>query len=160
MQKGPVDVKQKKIILLFTRFVKNCSMKLFIQLFCFLFILSSCGGGDKKAESKTYEDAKETLEEKEKKQPLEFLSVSGADKKNLFGQTVITGKVKNKATVCAYKNIRIKMVCFKEGRQVEEHEDVLKESLQPNNSNDFKTRYRLPKGTDSVALSVMSASVK
>jgi hypothetical protein len=51
------------------------------------------------------------------------------------------------------------MLCYKDGKMVEEREDVLDDVIKPNTDNDFKTRYRLPKGTDSIDLSVMSASV-
>jgi len=42
---------------------------------------------------------------------------------------------------------------------VEEHEDTIDEIIIPNSTKDFKTKYRLPKGTDSIALSIMNASV-
>jgi len=40
-----------------------------------------------------------------------------------------------------------------------EHEDVNDDVIKSNSINNFKIKYRLPKGTDSIALSVMSASV-
>jgi hypothetical protein len=51
------------------------------------------------------------------------------------------------------------MLCFKNNKLVEEHEDVIEDIIKPNSTKGFKTRYRLPKGTDSIALSVMSATV-
>jgi len=99
------------------------------------------------------------MKQKEKKHPLQFLHVEGDNKKNIIGQTVIHGTIYNKATIASYKDVRIKMLCYKDGKMVEEHEDVLDDVIKPNTDNDFKTRYRLPKGTDSIDLSVMSASV-
>lgn len=133
-------------------------MKYFFSILA-LILLFSCGSSDIKSETDTYKKAKESLSDKEKKNPLKFLSVTGDDKKNLIGQTVINGNVTNTATVIAYKDIRIKMLSYKDGKMVEEHEDVIDDLVKPGNTKNFKTRYRLPKGTDSIALSVMSAVV-
>ena len=51
------------------------------------------------------------------------------------------------------------MLCYKDGKMVEEHEDIIDDVIKPNSDKDFKTKYRLPKGTDSIDLSVMSASI-
>ncbi|HRI20764.1 MAG TPA: hypothetical protein PLA68_07410, partial [Panacibacter sp.] len=110
-------------------------------------------------ETQNYEQAKESLKDKETKQPLKFLSVKGDDKKNLIGQTVIRGTITSSATVAAYKDVRIKILCYKDGRMAEEHEDVINDVVKPAGTKSFKTKYRLPKGTDSIALSVMSATV-
>jgi hypothetical protein len=42
---------------------------------------------------------------------------------------------------------------------MEEHEDVIDAVIKPNNEKKFKTKYRLPKGTDSIHLSVMNATL-
>ena len=127
-------------------------------LCCCIAMLLACGDAKKSADQ-AYETHKESLEDTEKKNPLRFLTVKGDDKKNLIGQTVIKGTVTNTASVVTYRDIRLKMLCFKDGRQVEEHEDVIGETVAPGASQEFKTRYRLPKGTDSIAISVMSAAV-
>ena len=121
--------------------------------------MNSCSGSETKTDEQAYTEQKESLEQKEKKHPLQFLHVEGDNKKNIIGQTVIHGTIYNKATIASYKDVRIKMLCYKDGEMVEEHEDVLDDVIKPNTDNDFKTRYRLPKGTDSIDLSVMSASV-
>ncbi len=80
------------------------------------------------------------------------------DKRNLIGKTVVTGVIANNATVCSYKKVRIKMLFYnREGKLVENHEEVVDEVIKANNKASFKSRYFTPKGTDSVALSVMSA---
>src|SRR5215813_6634092 len=137
----------------------NMFMKLFC-LFCFITpFLSSCGNSEKKFDQQSYQQHKESLADKEKKNPLAFLIVSGDSKKNLIGQTVIHGKITNKATVCSYQDVRIKMLCYKDHKMVEEHEDLIDDIVKPNTAINFKTHYRLPKGTDSVALSAISASI-
>ena len=133
-------------------------MKYFFSILAFM-LAASCGSGEQKLDTESYEKSKETLIDKEKKNPLNFLSVTGDDKKNLIGQTVVRGKIKNTASVTAYRDVRIKMFCYKNGSMVEEHEDLVDEVVKPNTTEDFKTKYRLPKGTDSIALLVMSAAV-
>lgn len=129
-----------------------------LTLYCLIALLVACGN-EKQTGEQEYATHKESLEDTEKKYPSRFLTVKGDDKKNLIGQTVIRGTITNTATVVPYRDVRVKMLCFKEGRQVEEHEDVISEMIAPGTSQDFKTRYRLPKGTDSIALSIMSAAV-
>ena len=134
-------------------------MKYFFSILLFVFTASCGAGNNEKTATQTYEKAKESLLDKEKKNPLQFLTVHGDDKKNLIGQTVVRGTIINNATVAAYKDVRIKMLCFKDGSMVEEHEDIIDDIVKPSSSRDFKTRYRLPKGTDSIALSIMDASL-
>jgi hypothetical protein len=135
------------------------AMKLFSTFCIALFLLTSCGSSEKKFDSQSYEQHKESLAEKEKKNPLAFLRVAGDDKKNIIGQTVVRGKISNKATISSYKDVRIKMLCYKDNKVVVEHEDVIDDMIKPNSTDNFKIKYRLPKGTDSIALSVMSADV-
>lgn len=131
----------------------------FLFLLLSLYLISCSSRSEQKFDDKTYEQHKESLEEKEKKDPLHFLHVAGDDKKNLIGQTVVRGTIINNATVCTYKDVRVKMLCYKDGKMMEEHEDVIDKEIKANSKEDFKTKYRLPKGTDSIALSIISASV-
>ena len=127
----------------------------FIILAC---TVLSCKNSDKSKKA-DYEKTKEELAEKEKQNALDFLTISGSDKRNLLGKTVIDGTVQNTATVSSYKDVRIKMLFFKQSVQVANHEQVLDETLEPGEKHEFKSRYKTPKGTDSVALSVMSAEI-
>ena len=130
-------------------------MKVLIAIM-FLVTLFSCKD---KFDTKTYQETKESLAQRENAHPEQFLKISSDDKKNLFGATVIKAKIVNTASVAAYKNTRIKMLCYKNGIRVEEHEDVMPETIKPGTVKNFKTKYHLPKGTDSLALSIMSADV-
>src|SRR5689334_12715588 len=124
-----------------------------LYFFCFiLFLLSSC-----KLDEKDYKNTKQTLALKEKSHPEAFLKLTSNDKKNLFGATIIKGKIYNTASVCGYKSTRVKIICYHNGIRVEEHEDVFPDLIKPGNVSNFKTKYHLPRGTDSIALSVMSA---
>jgi len=122
----------------------------------FVFSIVSC---KEKFDSKTYEENKESLAGREKEHPEQFIRISSDDKKNLFGTTVIKCRLINTASVCWYKNTRVRVLCYKDGVRVEEHEDVIPEVIKPGNVKNFRSRYHMPKGTDSLALSVMSADV-
>ena len=110
-----------------------------------------------KFDDKTYEQNKISLAQRENDHPDQFLKIWSDDKKNLFGATLIKGKIVNTASVAVYKNTRIKMLCYKNGIRVEEHEDIMPQLIKPGTVKNFKIRYHLPKGTDSLVLSVMSA---
>jgi hypothetical protein len=128
-------------------------MKFLLAVSCMLFLFSCKESFD----NKTYEENKINLAQRESDHPDQFLKISSDDKKNLFGATIIKGKIVNTASIAVYKNTRLKMLCYKNGIRVEEHEDVIPELIKPGTVKNFKIRYHLPKGTDSLALSVMSA---
>lgn len=126
-----------------------------------LVTLSACSNSDKKGTEKTkdqYEQTKESLGETEKKNPGRFLSVSGHDKRNLIGQTVVKGTLSNNATVSSFKDVELEISFFsKTGALLEKDKETIYETLSPGDSKNFKTKYFAPKGTDSVALKVMGA---
>lgn len=108
----------------------------------------------------TYEKAKESLEEREKKNPVAFISVSSKDKHNLIGQTVIKGTVNNNAKVCVYKDVELELSFFsKTGVLLEKDSEKIYEVIEPGKSANFKTKYFAPKGTDSVGLKIVGATV-
>ena len=128
-------------------------MKFLLAVSCMLFLFSCKESFD----NKTYEENKINLAQRESDHPDQFLKISSDDKKNLFGATIIKGKIVNTASIAVYKNTRLRMLCYKNGIRVEEHEDIIPELIKPGTVKNFKIRYHLPKGTDSLALSVMSA---
>lgn len=110
------------------------------------------------AEKDSYEKAKESLKEKEKKNPTAFLKVSSKDKHNLIGQTVIKGTVVNAAKVCVYKDIELELSFFsKTGVLLEKDNETVYEAIEPGKSADFKSKYFAPKGTDSVGIKIVGA---
>lgn len=122
-----------------------------------LFACTSTEEKEKKNKDK-YEDSKLSLEEIEKQSPLQFLSVAGSDKKNLLGQTVVKGKVSNKAKMVTYKDVDIKLFFYsKTGTLLQEDQEIVYESVAPGATVSFKSKYFSPKGTDSIAMKVVSA---
>ena len=136
-------------------------MKNLLVLVFIASILFSCSGNDTKSpvtEKENYEKTKESLGDKEKKNPENFLTVSGHDKHNLLGQTVVKGTVTNKATVATYKDVDVKLDFYsKTGTLLETDKETVFEIIGPGQSKNFKTKYFAPKGTDSVALTVTAA---
>lgn len=123
-------------------------------------LLMACGGADKKFDTETYEQSKESLEEKERKHPENFLVVTSTDKRNLIGQTVIKGSIYNKAAVCTYKDVQVKIRFFsKTGVLLEENTETIYEIIAPNSTVKFKTKYFAPKGTDNLTMTIIDAQV-
>ena len=128
-----------------------------------IILLSACNNKAKEAaaEKENYQKAAETLLEKEKKNPISFLTVNSNEKHNLLGQTVIKGSINNKAKVCTYKDVQLELSFFsKTGTLLEKDNETVYDNIEPGKSADFKTKYFAPKGTDSVAIKILSAKIK
>jgi len=136
-------------------------MKKCIIGFCTIALLcTACNNAEQKekAGKDKYENSKLSLEEVEKKSPVRFLSVSGNGKKNLLGQTVVKGKVHNNAKMVTYKDVDIKLFFYsKTGTLLQEDQEVVYESVAPGTTVNFKSKYFSPKGTDSIAMKIVSA---
>lgn len=123
-------------------------------------ILFSCNSDTSKSEQENYELTKENLLKKEQVKPQNFLLVSGDNKRNLLGQTVVKGVITNKASVAIFKDVEIKLSFYSKTKALlETDKETIFEQLNPGESKDFKTKYFAPKGTDSVALEVLNAKV-
>src|SRR5450759_3549675 len=115
-------------------------------------IFLSCNNSDTKKAAKekdSYEATRESLQDKETKNPQNFLTVSGHDRHNILGQTVVKGTVTNKATVASYKDVDLKLDFYsKTGTLLETDKETVFEIIGPGQSKNFKTKYFAPKGTD------------
>lgn len=100
-------------------------MKSFISVLIIAFFCTACNDVAEKMEKDSYEKSKETLAQKEAKNPTRFLVVTASDKKNLIGQTVIKGTIANTATVCWYKDIVLKMSFYSKTKV------LLEEGMKP-----------------------------
>jgi hypothetical protein len=145
---------------LYFRNIKLLIMKKILMLLC-MYMFASCAQTDvsfEKKEEDEYAKTKETLEQKEKKNPIRFLKPTADYHRNIIGQTVVKGVVTNSATVAAYKNIRLKILYYdSEGNLFENHEELLDGELEAGEEIKFKAKYRTQKKTDSIIVSVMSA---
>ena len=123
-------------------------------------ILFSCNSDTSKSEQENYELTKENLLKKEQERPQNFLAISGNNKRNLLGQTVVKGVITNKASVATFKDTEIRLSFYSKTKALlETDKETIFEQLAPGESKPFKTKYFAPKGTDSVALEVLNAKV-
>lgn len=136
-------------------------MKVFIGIILASVLLFSCKDNGKNKigkEENDYEKSKETLEQREQKNPTKFISVDGDKKKNLIGQTVLKGEVFNNAKIVTYKDVDVKIVFYsKTGTVLEEDHETVFENIAPGKSAKFKAKMFTPKGTDSVSFKVEGA---
>jgi len=124
-----------------------------------LFAVSCSDKAEKEAKAADkYEKTKLSLEEIEKQTPEKFISVKGTDKKNLIGQTVVKGKIQNNAKMATFKDVDIKLFFYsKTGVLLSEDQEMIYETIAPGETKSFKSKYFAPKGTDSIAMKVVSA---
>lgn|SRR6185312_1371224 len=137
--------------------------KYFFLVFIPAIIMCACSASSDtkaKSEKESYELTKEDLLKKEQKNPQYFLAVKGNNKKNILGQTVVKGTVSNNATIAVFKDLDIKLSFYSKTKALlETDKETIYETLGPGESKDFKTKYFAPKGTDSVGLEVLGATV-
>lgn len=123
-------------------------------------VLFSCDSTDKKTGEVSYQLTKKELLLTEQKNPAGFLNITGSDKRNILGQTVVKGKITNKATVAIFKDIDVELSFFSKTKALlEKDTETIFEQLKPGEMKDFKTKYFAPKGTDSVALKILRAKI-
>ena len=131
----------------------------FIVIAAIVFLFA-CKNKTKEAasEKEAYQKATKALAERERKNPLLFLTVNSHDKNNLIGQTVIKGTINNTAKVCTYKDVQLELSFFsKTGTLLEKDIETIYDLVAPGKSIDFKTKYFAPRKTDSVGIKVLSA---
>jgi hypothetical protein len=119
---------------------------------------NSSGSKAEEKEKASYEKTKETLEEKEKKNPANFITVSSHDRGNLIGQTVIKITLSSKAAVASYKDVEVELAFYsKTGTLLEKDVETIYKVLAPGETVTHKTKYYTPKQTDSIGLKILSA---
>lgn len=143
---------------------KTSMKQITVILFSFFLFASSCTNSKQdaaEAEKESYEKAMAALEEKERKNPALFLSVSSNEKQNLLGQTVVRGSVTNNAKVCIYKDVQLEVSFFsKTGTLLEKGNETVYEEIHPGKSNPFKFKNFAPKGTGNIVIKVIGAKTE
>jgi hypothetical protein len=138
--------------------MKKYFFPVFISLF--MWACSTNPDAQSKSDKESYNITKEELLKKEQKSPQYFLVAKGNNKKNILGQTVVKGTIDNIATIAVYKDVNVQLSFYsKTGALLETDNETVYETLGPGKSKDFKTKYFAPKGTDSVALKILGATV-
>lgn len=135
-------------------------MKNILFLFLLIFAISSCEHKNDYdvTTGKSYENSKLSLEKTEQENPTAFLAVTGERKKNILGQSIIKGKIINRAKIVTYKDIHVKLFFYsKTGALLEEDHEILYENIAPGGVKKFKSKYFTPQGTDSMVLKIITA---
>ncbi len=125
-----------------------------------LILLASCSSDSSQAEKDkaSYEQTRDLLLKKERKDPAIFLAVTGNNHKNLVGQTVIKGKISSKSSIASYKDVELKFDFYSKTKALlESDKETIFVEVNPGQSVNFKSKYFAPKGTDSVAIAVLGA---
>jgi hypothetical protein len=134
-------------------------LKIALVCLCVLFLLS-CNSESAVKENESYNETKTSLKKKEEKNPAAFIIVKGNSKKNIVGQTVVKGTLVNKASVATFKDVDIQLTFYSKTKALlETDKETIYQILNPGESQEFKTKYFAPKGTDSVGLKVLGAKV-
>jgi hypothetical protein len=134
--------------------------RLFLIIFAAAFLLQACGSEAEKEKqiNDLYEKGKISLEELEKQNPPKFISVSSRDRRNLVGQTVVRGRVTNNAKMATFKDVDLELSYYsKTGVLLQQDKEMIYETFAPGVTKGFKSKNWAPKGTDSIAIRVLSA---
>jgi PBP1b-binding outer membrane lipoprotein LpoB len=135
-------------------------MNRYLPIFAAAMLFTACNSGTKTEEKEkaSYEKAKETLAEKETKNPANFIKASCRDRGNLIGQTVIKITLNSKATVAKYKDIEVELSFFsKTGALLQKDVTTIYKTLAPGETITEKEKQYTPKQTDSIGLKILSA---
>ena len=133
-------------------------MKSILKTLIIISLLTACSNNsDNLIDKESYEQKKESLLDQEKKSPKSFLKVDGTYKNNIWGNLVYKGSIQNSATLSSYKNVRVKLIYYKAGVKVTNHEELYLDPITPSSIFYFKAKYNTPKGTDSISTYIMSA---
>ena len=134
-------------------------IKIALAFFSAVFLLA-CNSDDAAKQNENYKKTKTSLLKKEEKDPAAFIIVKGNSKKNIVGQTLVKGTLVNKASVATFKDVDIKLTFYSKTKALlETDRETIYQILNPGESQQFKTKYFAPKGTDSVGLKVLGAKV-
>jgi hypothetical protein len=75
-----------------------------------LFSIYGCTGSSENTTASTemYQSAKVTIEDRERQNPLEFISIHGTYRQNLIGEWVVEGNIQSFATAVTYKDVHLR----------------------------------------------------
>ena len=92
--------------------------------------------------------------------PASYVVVAIDPKKNLFGESVIEGSLRNKASGTAYKNFELMIYWQDEaGVTMDSAAEKVFANLDPGETVDFRTKRRGPRKSKSIVVQVAAAEV-
>lgn len=130
-------------------------------LFFILILFFACNTPGSGLETGEYEVSKTNLLKMEQSTPAKFLFINGDIKRNIVGQTVVRGTLKNNATIAKFKDVSIRFNFYSKTKTlVQTEEETIYDFLFPGETTHFKSKFFAPKGIDSVAMVIIGASVE
>lgn len=101
----------------------------------------------------------ETLQ-KETDRPADFTVITIDPKKNLFGESVIEGKIENRASGTSYKDFELMIYWQDEvGAVMDSSVEIIFEGLDPGENVEFKTKRKGPRKSKSIQVKLRHAKV-
>jgi hypothetical protein len=90
--------------------------------------------------------------------PADFLEVHVDPKKNLFGESVLDGSIRNKATATRYHDIELMIYWQDEvGAVMDSAAEIIFEDLDPGETLDFKTKRKGPRKSKAILVKLHGA---
>lgn len=122
---------------------------------------SSSGSGNSYSNSSSqgsYQEVKETLEDKELNNPLSFLDESATARKNLLGEFVIEGEIINRATIATFKDVTLKVTFYSKTKtNLGDERFTIFEYFGPKSRTPFKIKSYGYKGATSLGWEIVRA---
>jgi len=123
-----------------------------------LFLASCTHKKMKPSEENQYSKDKASVRNMEIRYPENFLSVDWHLRKNILGQLVLEGRVRNKAAAVTYKNIEMKVSFYGGTRSLlKEETEIVYDSISPGSSQSFRRKYFNSRMSDSIVVQVIKA---
>lgn len=119
--------------------------------------LMSCTSGN--VGSSDTEEAKMTIEEKERANPGGYLSSTINPDLDAIGQSEVEGSVTNTATLVTYKDIVLTInFMSKTNSIISSEQETIYETVSPNQTKTFKVKVQAPENTSSIEAKVTGAT--
>lgn len=127
----------------------------FAALLLVISTLTSCSSGS----SASYEEAKMTIQERERIFPTDYLSTDGTYRQNLVGQWVLEGSIANSATIVDYKDAVLTVNYYSKTETLLGNEQFMLYDLFPHQQKkDFKLKVKGINGTSKIGFNVTGAT--
>jgi hypothetical protein len=109
--------------------------------------------------TRTEEEIREDLATRERSNPAAYLSMEGSYRPNIWGETVIEGKISNSASIATYKDAVLHITGYSKTKsKIGTWEETVYEYFKPGRSVDIKIKVMLPSEVKSIDVEVFDAT--
>lgn len=103
---------------------------------------------------------RQAKESRESEEPSKYLELNFDYRNNLLGESVLEGKVKNRAELSSFRDITLRIIFFdKKTNVLDSTSQVINETLAPGQDHSFKYKIKSPKGTKAADMKVAEAKI-